>query len=175
MFVITVQCAGPEKGGRSQSGQKQFTDPAKPLVHLLPERESPVGRRHRQVRFHRKPKALSKDAVTHDWRSFLGPTHNGVSSETRLLKTFGRQGPRLVWEMDTGQGYSSPAIAGERMVYFHRVDDLDTIECLHPETAFRYWTYTAATDYRDRYGYNNGPRSSPVIDEGRVCGFGADG
>ncbi len=126
--MVVVQCAGPDKGGKDQSKQRQFADPAKPVVHRLPESDAPIGRRHLQVRFHSKPKALSKDAVTHDWRSFLGPTHNGVSTETRLLKTFGREGPRLVWEMNTGQGYSSPAIAGERMVYLHRVDDLDTIE-----------------------------------------------
>ncbi|MCH9021375.1 MAG: PQQ-like beta-propeller repeat protein [Planctomycetes bacterium] len=170
-----VQCTGAEKGGKEQSKQQPFADPAKPVVYLLPEGEAPIGRRHPQVRFHSKPQSLSKEAVTHDWRSFLGPTHNGVSTETHLLKTFGRDGPKLVWELNTGQGYTSPAIFGERMVYFHRVGDLDTIECLHPETGLRYWSYTAATDYKDRYGYNNGPRSSPVIDEGRVYCFGADG
>ena len=30
---------------------------------------------------------LAKDAVTADWPCFLGPHHNGVCSETKLIKT----------------------------------------------------------------------------------------
>ena len=32
----------------------------------------------------RLPRPLSADATTHDWPSFLGPTHNAVSTETYL-------------------------------------------------------------------------------------------
>ena len=39
-----------------------------------------------QTRLASKPKPLAKDAVTHDWTSFLGPTHNAVSTETRLSR-----------------------------------------------------------------------------------------
>ena len=74
-----------------------------------------------EVRVHTKPKPLAADAVTHDWTSFLGPNHNGVSSETRLLKKLPAGGPPLVWEMRKGTGYSSPAVSGDRLVYFHRV------------------------------------------------------
>ena len=44
-----------------------------------------------QSRVHAKPKPLAKDAVTHDWPSFLGPSHNGVSTETRLSPRFHRR------------------------------------------------------------------------------------
>ena len=51
------------------------------------------------------------------------------------------------------------------------------MECLHPEAGWHHWQFRDATAFEDRYGYNNGPRSSPVIDvEGkRVYTMGAEG
>ena len=122
----------------------------------------------------RAPRPLDAGAVTHDWTSFLGPTHNAVSTETRLSRTLP---PPVVWELPTGSGYASPAIAGDRLVYLHRIGDEEVVECLHPETAAVHWRFRYASAYRDRYGYNNGPRSSPVIDTagGRVHTVGAEG
>ena len=40
------------------------------------------ARAYAQARVHTKPKPLPNDAVTHDWTSFLGPTHNAMSTET---------------------------------------------------------------------------------------------
>ena len=84
-----------------------------------------------QARVHRKPKPLPAGAVTHDWPSFLGPSHNAVSTETKLSRTLP---PPLVWEFPKGTGYASPAIAGERLVFIHRLGDEEIVECLHPET-----------------------------------------
>ena len=123
---------------------------------------------------HRAPRPLAADAVTHDWTSFLGPAHNGVSTETRLSRTLP---PPLVWELPAGSGYASPAIAGDRLVYLHRVGDEEVVECLHPETGASRWRLRYPSAYRDRYGYNDGPRASPVIDAagGRVYTVGAEG
>ena len=120
----------------------------------------------------RLPRPLSADATTHDWPSFLGPTHNAVSTETHLTRALP---PPLVWEMEKGSGYTSPAIAGNHLVYFHRIADREVVECRHPESGELQWDFHYHSDYRDRYGYNNGPRSSPVIDGARVYTMGAEG
>ena len=79
-----------------------------------------------QTRVLSKARPLSKDAVTHDWSAFLGPTHNAVSTETRLTRTTAaarhlgaRQGHRLCHA--GGRGGSArvpPSIAqrGDRRV-----------------------------------------------------------
>ena len=126
----------------------------------------------REQQLHGKPKPLSSDAITDDWPSFLGPSHNAVSIETRLNRNLP---PPLLWEFPKGTGYGSPAIADNRLVFMHRQVDHEIVECLHPETGAPYWQYQYATSYRDRYGYNNGPRSSPVIDTKRVYTVGAEG
>ena len=61
-----------------------------------------------QTRLISKARPLASDAVTHDWTAFLGPTHNAVSTETRLSR---KSPPSLVWEFSKGTGYGSPAIA----------------------------------------------------------------
>lgn len=125
-----------------------------------------------QARVHTRPKPLAKDAVTHDWGSFLGPTHNAVSTETRLSRALP---PPLVWEFPKGTSYASPAIAGDRLLFVHRVGDREIVECMHAETGAQQWRFQYATDFEDRYGYNNGPRSSPVVDGDRVYTVGAQG
>lgn len=124
-----------------------------------------------QTRVQRKPKPLAKDAVAGDWPAFLGPSHNGVSTETKLSR---KLPPPLVWEFPKGTGYASPAIAGERLVFLHRAGNEEVVECLHAETAASRWQFRYPTTFEDRYGYNNGPRSSPVIDGERVYTMGAE-
>ena len=125
-----------------------------------------------QTRFISKAKPLASDAVTHDWTAFLGPTHNAVSTETRLSR---KSPPSLIWEFTKGTGYGSPAIAAERLVFLHRLRGEEIVECLHAETGAAQWQFRYPTDFEDRYGYNDGPRSSPVIDGGRVYTVGAQG
>ena len=125
-----------------------------------------------QTRILSKPKPLAKDAVTHDWTAFLGPTHNAISTETRLSRALP---PPLIWEFAKGTGYVSPAIAGQRLLFLHRLAGEEIVECLHAETGARNWQFRYPTDFEDRYGYNNGPRSSPVIDGARAYTVGAQG
>jgi outer membrane protein assembly factor BamB len=153
----------------------QFKDPAPPAVRKLPPVPAPAASPNTDVIFHGKPKPLPAGAVTHDWTSFLGPAHNGMSTETRLLKAWPKGGPKLVWEMKKGTGYTSPAISGDRLVFFHRVGNEERVECLRRETGERFWSISYPTRFEDRYGYNNGPRASPVIDGDRVYLHGAEG
>jgi outer membrane protein assembly factor BamB len=125
-----------------------------------------------QARLAGAPRPLAPDAVTGDWASFLGPTHNGISTETRLTRSLP---PRLVWEFPKGESYTSPAVAGGRLVFLHRAGNEEAVECLHPDTGARQWQMRYRTAYEDRYGYNNGPRSSPVIARQRVFTLGAEG
>ncbi len=127
------------------------------------------------VKAHRKPKPLPTGAATNDWPAMLGPTHNAISAESPLAKNWPVGGPPLVWEMEAGTGYAAPAVASNRLIYFHRIGDEQTVDCLHPETGQPHWRFSYQSQYKDRFGFNNGPRSSPVIDEGRVFVIGPEG
>ena len=137
--------------------------------------EPPAARPHPDVTRHRAPRPLDPESVTGDWVRVLGPEGRGVSPETGLLETWGADGPPLVWELAAGEGYSAPAVQGERLVYFHRVGDEEVVECLRAETGERFWAFRYPTDYRDSYGYSSGPRCSPLIDAERVYTYGVQG
>lgn len=152
-----------------------FTDPAPPTAHALPDIPIPEPKTQAGLKFRAAPKPLAPGAVTHDWRSFNGPTLNAVSTETPLLKTFGKSGPSVVWEVPKGEGYAAPAVIAERLVFFHRLGDEEVVECLHSETGKRYWKVAYPTEYSDRYGFNGGPRCQPVSDGEYVYTLGVEG
>src|SRR5436190_21790266 len=154
---------------------RKYSDPAPPALRPLAATAVPSAQRNADVTFHAKPKPLPAGAVTHDWTSFLGPAHNAMSTETKLLHLWPKGGPKLVWEMKKGTSYTSPAISGDRLIFFHRIGNEERVECLHRETGERYWTFGYPTQFEDRYGYNNGPRASPLIDGDRVYTYGAEG
>ena len=136
---------------------------------------APSAQPNAETTVHAAPQPLPAGAVTTDWETFLGPAHNMVSPETKLRKTFPADGLRPIWEMKKGDGFAAPAIRGDRLILFHRIGDAEVIECLHPTDGRRYWQHRYPSAYRDRYGYNHGPRASPVIADGRVFTFGAEG
>ncbi len=152
-----------------------FSDPAPPTVQKLAEVALPEPRKYDELKFHAAPKPLAPGAITHEWRSFLGPTLNAISSETPLAKQFGKAGPPIVWEVNKGEGYAAPAVVSGRVILFHRVENEEIVESLHAETGQRFWKYAYAMSYRDRYGFDGGPRCQPVSDGEFVYTFGVTG
>ncbi len=125
--------------------------------------------------FHAVPRALAEGAVVSEWPCLLGPTHDGVSIETKLLKTLPPRGPAIVWEIERGSGYAPPSVAGGRVVHFHRVEGSEVVDCLDAETGRRLWRHAYPVEYQDRYGYTDGPRCQPAIEAGRVYTLGVTG
>lgn len=125
-----------------------------------------------RLTFHAAPKPLSKDAKTSDWPRVLGPSDDGISPETHLLKAWAAGEPKPVWEVAMGEAYNSPAISGDFCVIFHALEGKETIECMQRETGKRFWAHDYPISYQDRYGFGNGPRGSPVIADGIVVTYG---
>ena len=110
-----------------------------------------------------------------DWPRFLGPRGDGTSTERGLLKSLPPSGPPVLWSLSLGASFSPPVTSRGRLIIFHREGMEEVLECLDSGTGARIWKQTYPTSYRDRYGYNNGPRSSPTIVGNRVYAFGAEG
>jgi hypothetical protein len=110
-----------------------------------------------------------------DWPRLLGPQGTGISSETNLLTRWPAQGPPLLWKKAVGTGYSAPSIHGDRLILHSRRGRSEVIESMHATTGEVSWTYSYKTDYRDPYGYNNGPRCTPILTDNRCYTFGAEG
>jgi outer membrane protein assembly factor BamB len=115
------------------------------------------------------------ERVVTDWPIFLGPHGTGVSDETGLLDVWPEDGPAVLWDKRIGKGYSSPSIRGGKLVVHHRQRDTDVIECVRTDDGEPIWKHEYDTDFSDPYGYNNGPRCSPLLTETRCYTFGAQG
>jgi outer membrane protein assembly factor BamB len=119
--------------------------------------------------------AAGEQAAGSDWAGFLGPTQDGKSTETGILKTWNEGGPPLLWHVRVGEGYAAPSIADGRLFLFDRHEDVSRLTCMDARTGAEIWRSEYTTDYEDMYGFSNGPRAAPVIDGDRVYTFGAEG
>ena len=110
-----------------------------------------------------------------DWSRFLGPTGDGRSPETDLLTSWSPTGPPVVWEKEIGTSYGAPVVSQGRLFMFDRHGGSARLTCMKSETGEELWRFEYPTDYEDLYGYNNGPRTCPVVDGNRVYIFGPEG
>jgi outer membrane protein assembly factor BamB len=118
---------------------------------------------------------LAPLAHAEDWPRFLGPAGTGVSGEKGIVTPWPAKGPKVLWQLPLAAGYSMPTIAEGKLVLFERVEDRARCVCLRLADRKVLWKFDYPTDYRDRFGYSNGPRCSPLIDRGFVFLHGAEG
>ena len=114
-------------------------------------------------------------ALATDWPQLLGPTRNGVYAGNDLAAHWPKEGPAVLWQRPVGQGFSGPAVVSSKLVLFHRVDDREVVECHDAGTGKALWTFGYPTAYRDDFGFDEGPRATPTINDGRVFTYGAEG
>ena len=119
--------------------------------------------------------ALFLQTVPGDWPQFFGPERNGVYRGPALLDKWPASGPRVVWQKQVGQGFSGPVVTEGRVILFHRVSDREVVESFDARTGAPQWQYGYPTSYRDDFGFDEGPRAVPVVANGVVYTFGAQG
>lgn len=119
--------------------------------------------------------ATAQSSTGVDWPRFLGPTGDSKSPETGIETNWDPNGPPIVWHCELGTGYGIGSVADGRFYQFDRHGDQARLTCLDSRNGRFLWKYEYTTHYEDMLGYNNGPRSSPIVDEGRVYIFGPEG
>lgn len=110
-----------------------------------------------------------------DWPQFLGPTRNNVYAGKDLAAAWPAGGPKILWQHKLGAGWSGPVVSGGKLLLFHRVGDKETVECLEAATGKPVWNKDYETQYHDDFSFDEGPRGTPAIEDGRVYTFGAEG
>lgn len=110
-----------------------------------------------------------------DWPQFLGPRANGTSAETNLLDSFPPEGPPLLWKKEIGTGYSAPSVRAGKLVLHHRIKDEEVVDAFALPDGASAWRHAYPSGFVDPYGYNNGPRCTPLLTSNRCYTFGAEG
>lgn len=106
------------------------------------------------------------------WPQFLGPARDGTYAGPIAWPA---GGPKTLWQIEAGQGWSAPVIADGKVLLFHRVADKEVLDCLDLLTGKLVWSSNYGTAYVDGFGFDAGPRATPAIADGRVFTFGAEG
>jgi outer membrane protein assembly factor BamB len=110
-----------------------------------------------------------------DWPDFLGPNRDSRSPETGIITDWNDAGLRMVWQLELGESYGIGSVSRGRYFQFDRIGRDARLRALHAETGEPIWEFRYPTDYVDLYGYNGGPRCTPLVDGRRVYIFGAEG
>lgn len=72
-----------------------------------------------------------------DWAQFRGPDRDGISSETGLTTTWPEDGPKEVWRVEIGEGFSAISVVGNRLytMYAESPPEPEAVEASDSEAA----------------------------------------
>jgi outer membrane protein assembly factor BamB len=104
------------------------------------------------------------------WPSMLGPKRDGWVSGFRPPARWPEKLERR-WRVKVGVGYGSPLVAGGRVFQHARQGDDEVLWCFDLETGDMKWRKSHSTPFKIAGGgerHGKGPKSSPVLADGRV-------
>ena len=132
-------------------------------------------------------------AKADDWPNWRGPRHNGISYETDWIGDWLTCEPVIVWEQQVGTGFSSIAVADDRLYTMgnsdrwvetaigggrsgvaNKLEETDEVFCLDPNTGEILWIHPYPSDLTP-YLYEGGPSATPTVAGGSVYTFSKKG
>jgi hypothetical protein len=87
-----------------------------------------------------------------------------------LADSWPADGPKTVWEIPVGRGFSGVAVAGNNAVLFHREGNEELVQLLDATTGNKGWKFASPTTFVASIVSDDGPRSVPVIHGDKVNG-----
>ncbi len=99
---------------------------------------------------------------------------DGISTETGLLTSWPKEGPRLLWTVNgLGEGYSSVAVAAGRAYTQGQRGSRHYVAAVDVNTGAKVWETVAGGTFNESRG--NGPRGTPTVDGARLYTLSPDG
>jgi len=109
-------------------------------------------------------------AFAEDWPGYYGPRRDGTSPEKGILRTWPKEGPKVLWTAPLGKGYGGPAVVGGKVYLLDRNDTgTDTLRCLDFINGRELWNFAYAAPGKFDHA---GSRTTPTVDGNNVytCG-----
>jgi outer membrane protein assembly factor BamB len=108
-----------------------------------------------------------------DWPQYLGPDRNAVSPEKGLLRSWPKDGPKVLWTISLGAGYGGAAVSDGKVYVLDRIgNDKDALRCLDLLTGKEQWSFQYDAPGRVQHP---GSRSTPAINGSYVYTCGSFG
>ena len=119
--------------------------------------------------------AAGAGPLAQEWAGWRGPARNGIAPASQTPRAWPDSFARA-WQVEVGEGYSSPVVAGGRVFVHSRRGDAEQVTAFDLASGARLWRQ----DYPARFVQNTiapaelqGPFATPAVDRGRV--FTLDG
>ena len=113
-------------------------------------------------------------AADRDWPSWMGPQHDGISTETGWTTNWSDDGLREAWQREIGIGFSSVSIADGRLFTMGHVDGREFLYCLDVTSGKTLWSYDYPCELVNNL-HEGGPGATPTIDGEFVYSLGREG
>ena len=120
-----------------------------------------------------KPQPLAGE----DWPRWRGPRGDGTWHAPPLPATWPPNGLRKAWQAPIGGGYGGVSVSQGRVFVMDRQSDSQNVErvlCWDAVNGALLWSHAYPVEYAG-VSYDNGPRSTPTVHQGRVYTLGAVG
>ncbi len=112
-----------------------------------------------------------------DFAQWRGPVRDGHSPETGLLQEWPTDGPKLLWQAtNVLGGYSTPAVAGERIYLLGSETGEESVLALAVKDGSRVWAAKLGkVGHPEQNPSYPGARSTPTVDGKFLFALGSDG
>jgi outer membrane protein assembly factor BamB len=101
-------------------------------------------------------------AVAADWPWIYGPKRDNTSDQKGLLRTWPKEGPKVLWTTPVGLGFGGPAVSGGKVYLLDRNEEVgDKLRVFDFATGKELWSF----DYKAPGAFMfAGSRTTPTID-----------
>jgi len=106
-------------------------------------------------------------AGTNDWHRWRGPAGNGISPEQGWFTPWPKEGPRQLWKVAVGTGFSSVSVSDGRLFTMGNAGGQDSVFCLEADTGKTLWKHSYPCPLDPKY-YEGGTSVTPTVDGNTV-------
>ena len=121
--------------------------------------------------------ALAAAGVAADWPQWRGPARDGLIAGL-APRTSWPESLKPAWKLTVGVGHSSPVVVGDRVFQFSRIGDDEIVQALDLASGKSVWRQSYAAPYTMNMAamsHGKGPKSTPLVDGGRIFTLGISG
>jgi len=115
-------------------------------------------------------------AWAEDWTQWRGPNRDGQFTLAEPKSWPEKLNTK--WKVTIGEGYASPLLAGGKILEFTRQGDDEVALAIDPENGKILWRRSYPAPYepvRSAARHGKGPKSTPLVYQGRLYTFGISG